>query len=169
MRQFKCKICEENHTMHTLIESPRPKIFGDVTRGDLNHTLDVVAKGLYVIDRKYGLFQCDLPIRINNSEDLLEFILWIEVDLEHFFRHAMENNKTGKIKLAGKQTGYLPYFDNDTGITFEVEIDLDENEYPKVLNIEKEGELKYDFYNGINSEKLEKIITHIHHLGYPLP
>jgi hypothetical protein len=49
MNEFKCKICNQKHILQTLIEFPQPKIIGEITRGELNKSLNVLAKSIFLV------------------------------------------------------------------------------------------------------------------------
>lgn len=160
---FKCKVCGENHQLNTFIDSPKPEVIGRITRGELNQSLNVIAKSIFIVDLAYGIFGCELSIKILDYDDELDLNIWIKIDAKKFMSKAEENDKKGKINLNGRLIGNIPFYDNEKNITVKVEIDLDEDESPQIIKIENEGELKNDFEKGINLTKLKEFLIKIYH------
>ena len=70
MKSLECKIFNRSHRVFTLAESPQPPIIGQITSGEINLDLKIIAKDAYLVGGQYGVFLSELSIDIYDEEDM---------------------------------------------------------------------------------------------------
>lgn len=161
MEKFNCTICGKNHQLYTHIEAPQPEIIGRITSGELNQELNVVAKNIYLINREYGLFESELKVRINDSDDNLEIFVWVKVNGKIFYDVVKKNKTKGIVNIEGELVGAIPFYNN--GIKVLIEIDLDKDENAAISKIIDKSTLKLHFEKGITKNQMIEMYTRIYH------
>ncbi len=163
MNQFECKICAEVHPLITLIELPTPTIISKITSGEIKQSLHILGKKTFLVNKEYGLFECELSLKVNDYEDDLDLLIWIKISKEEIKAKSQTRSAEPITTLKGTLYPYLPFYKDTSNLPIEISIGHGTNDVPKVVAIGRAGELKSDFENGIDMAKVKAILMKIHH------
>ncbi len=166
MSFFDCTICGNSHKLITLLEFPQPEIISKITSGELDHTLNVVSKSAFGIDRKYLLLQAKFSIPIIDFEDEFDLYVWIKIISEEYLSKVrlIQESRYKKVKMEALLVQPIPFFSgtNDLIVEVEVNVNQDDSIFP-IVEIKKEIELKHILKNGISKKELAVILSPLYH------
>lgn len=112
MSFFDCTICGNSHKLTTLLEFPQPDIISKITSGELDHSLNVVSKFAFGINKEYLVLQTKLSITIIGFEDEFDLYVWGKIISEEYLTKVrlIQESRYKKVKMDALLLDPIPFF-----------------------------------------------------------
>jgi len=164
MNKFTCSTCGMIHPLVTLLEFPQPDIISEISSGQLEATLHVLAKNIYLVDRKKLIAKVELNLNIIDYEDELDILIWAEVDGKHLKEKlsALQEDENAKIILEGKLVQEIPFYRNTLNSPITLLVFANNNDFT-IQSILTNKRLATDIKKGIKLKDLTKILEQLYH------
>ncbi len=163
MNKFNCEICGSDHPLTTLVQCPRPRVIGQITSGELDHSLDVIANSLLIVNREVTLLECELSIDLLDDEDQLDLHIWVSLNVPTVVNGIKKMNNTGFLDLQGEILEAVPFYEIVSPLQANIQINLEEDELPRITSIHNLEALQRDLEHGISITTLKKFLSSVYH------
>ena len=133
-------------------------IISEITSGQLDLPMNIIAKDIFVINHEYFYFESELSIPIKDYEDSLDFHVWVKVWDNELMSKKEALLADRFITVKGSLDAYLPFYPETYEQILSITIDNQQKLKSYVSHIEPLNELSVDFEKGISWQRLINLL-----------
>lgn len=165
--QYKCQVCGEMHQLQSLIQFPQPDLVNDILAGREKAQLDILSKGIVMINRTFAVVESLLSVKIvdDPDDDQLDMYVWVKVESKELLRAKQLFGREEAIVVFGTIMHPIPFYDKNDHleVSFLIGQNQDTGEEFQVHALYGEHPLAVDFAEGITLAKLGLINSALLH------
>lgn len=166
--QYKCQVCGEMHQLQSLIQFPQPDLVNDILAGREKAQLDILSKGIVMINRTFAVVESLLSVKIvdDPDDDQLDMYVWVKVESKELLRAKQLFGREEAIVVFGTIMHPIPFYDHkdDFEVSFFIGQDDNTKDELQIHSLIGENQLAIDFKEGITLAKLGLFNSALLHL-----
>ena len=162
MENYRCKICGKKHRVFRGIESPIPAVLREIPDDERDRRI-LENDSFYVLDKMHVILPGYIQVfhQSDTSASFFNWHVWVSVDARNFMSKIplLQNNEN--VVISGRLESEMFFYQDVIGLDIELLIDPKAS-FP-VIKVVNEGELKKDQQSPITTERVEELMSRLHH------
>ncbi len=161
MEEYKCKICNKNHTVYYGLKAGIPRHVLEMRMNQEEERIKEFSDYLIIIDKKKVLLKGQIILETLFTESLIVYQAWIEIPKKIYVAQIEKAKEKPSLELVGELASELPFYQQLKGA--KAKWILNKGDKIGEIRALSDCQLRSDQKEPISKERLIKMMNGLHH------